>query len=274
MGKVPPKGWKPPMVPSSGKPCYDCTRLGEPCHRTGHGKDDSVRQVDKGWQAPRTMKVVATLEEAGPWDEVEGRCNGVKPDRTGLCRSFAGTQTPHKGTGRCARHGGSTPSHVLHAQKNAAMAACTKFGLRVEVGPFQALLDLVAETRGDLEFYRAQVQAYEPAAMVWGVSQHRAGSGPEGPIDVTTEIAGPMTWLKLYHEAQARHRAVCVDAIKCGLAERLVREYEETGMRLATAMRALLEALGKDKDATALEAARKALLDAEHVVVDVTPGGA
>lgn len=74
------------------------------------------------------------------------------------CKQPAGYRTPHLGTGRCYRHGGSTPSHVKSGQIELARRECDRLGIPIEIDPTEALLREVWETAGNVEFYRMLVQ--------------------------------------------------------------------------------------------------------------------
>ncbi len=257
------KKFKPPIAASTGKPCKMCVARGALCARY-HG----------GVKAPPTLAADDMPSTHHGFATVSGLCNGLKKDKSGLCTQRAGRGTTHKGAGRCEFHGGSSPSGKKHGNKLMAIAACAKFGIPIPVGPFQALLDLVASTNGEMHFYRAQVQALVPEAMVFGVSRETTRQFVNRAQRLVTEQilehrAGANEWLKLYHASQVQHRDACVAAIKCGLAERLVSGYEQTGRKLALAMRKLLEALGLEADADALAKARTALLEADEDEEDV-----
>lgn len=81
---------------------------------------------------PEEWKVVKAQEKAdgkqysGSPEPVDGKC-GAKlansMERFGMIRydlNPAGDRTPHLGTGRCYLHGGSTPNHLLKAERNKA----------------------------------------------------------------------------------------------------------------------------------------------------------
>jgi hypothetical protein len=82
-------------------------------------------------------------------------------------------------------------------------------------------------------WYRAQVQALAPDALIWGQTGHRYGEGPEGPIDVTEESAVAHVWLKLYDLERDRYAKLCVEAVKIGLDERRIRVEEQQAAILA-----------------------------------------
>jgi hypothetical protein len=88
------------------------------------------------------------------------------------------------------------------------------------------------------------VAGLEDGSLVWGVSEHRVGEGPEGPVDITTRKAAVNVWVQLYQSERKHLREVCRDAVTAGVAERQVRLAEQQGEMLAGVLRAVLDELG------------------------------
>lgn len=179
-------------------------------------------------------------------------CGAHRPNSDLCCTRPAGWGTSHPGTGRCKRHGGSTPSHVVAAQREQAREAAHTYGLRVDVDPRDALLQEVHRTAGAVAWIGEQVQALDTEAVVWGTAQVKERQVPvpydedngEGggviTISETTMKAVLNVWVQLYQSERRHLREVCRDAIAAGIAERQVRLAEEQGALLVGVIRAIL----------------------------------
>ena len=84
------------------------------------------------------------------------RC-GAKTRAGAPCGRPAGWGTGHPGIGRCKLHGGSTPNHQRAAQLEIARRECDRLGIPIDVDPGTALIGLVREAAGNVEFYRSLV---------------------------------------------------------------------------------------------------------------------
>jgi hypothetical protein len=179
-----------------------------------------------------------------PWEPIEGRCNARKSGGDGLCRNPAGARTDHKGVGACYRHGGATANGRKHAQRVHAEQAVQTFGLPRDVDPHTALLEELWRTAGHVAWLGQVVADLEQGSIVWGVTEHRVGEGPEGPIDVTTRKAAVNTWVELYQAERKHLTHVAAECVKAGIEERRTRLAEEQGLLLATVVRGILTDLG------------------------------
>jgi hypothetical protein len=173
------------------------------------------------------------------------RCGAKRRDGTGeTCRKGAGAGTEHRGTGRCALHGGATESHKAAAQRTLAERAVKTYGLALDINPVDALLDEVRWTAGHVAWLRERVQEIEREALVWGRTEVvDKGAGEFIGVD-TTEAAKPNVWLSLYQVERKHLVDVCKTAIGAGLAERQVRMAEAAGEQLVQVIRAILDDLG------------------------------
>ena len=147
----------------------------------------------------------------------------------------------------CRVHGGSSP-RALQArnrrdQENAAREDAARFAARTDIHPADALLELVHYQAGIVDYWRGRVEEVDAKDLEWGTTQHREGSGPEGPIDVETKEAVPHVAYRLLVEAQDKLAAYAAAALKAGVDERRVRIAETQGAAVAGAIRAILEQL-------------------------------
>jgi len=219
-----------------------------------------------------------------------------------LCTLRKGAGTKHKGTGRCARHGGNTPTHVKAAQKIMAEEAVVRFALPRDIGPYEALTEDLNRTVGWIDFFEERARVLEPDALIWGVtSTSREGlvrgkaqlrtaigdtmaeargeddGGDNGDhqrrlaITKVEEAVGVNQWLKLSIEQRRHMLDLCRTMITCGLIERQVRVDEAMSMAVASRFKAFVEALGLDPSAPHVIAAMRVALTGEPVMINITP---
>lgn len=171
---------------------------------------------------------------------------GAKKRSGGACAAPA-----MRGQKRCARHGGKSPQAKRAADRRLAEQeaqreldnAVVTLGLPQDIDPGKALLDEIARTYGAVKWLEAKVRELEPDQLVWGMTQHEVGVGPEGPIDKVTEKAEFNAWYRLYCEERDRLSRVAALALKAGIEERRVRLAEQQGDLVAQAIRSILDAL-------------------------------
>ena len=123
--------------------------------------------------------------------------------------------------------------------REAAQAMAATLGVPIEVDPKDAILGLIYESAGLKAWYRIQVEALDPSALVWGTTKTSRGLGPQGPVDITDEAAAVNLWLSLFNEERDRLAKLSVDAVKIGLDERKVRLEEARAVALADELRVL-----------------------------------
>lgn len=169
------------------------------------------------------------------------RCGATKHNGE-PCRHPAGYRTDHPGIGKCVHHFGRTDAHNRAAQRVMAVEAVNTYGLRRDIDPMTALLEEVQYTAGHVEWLRQQVQRLEANDLGWGETETRTASG-EKFGSVTIEKAAPSIWLELYQRERKHLVQVCQAAIGCGVAERLVRQYELEGQIVAEALARALDTL-------------------------------
>jgi hypothetical protein len=122
-------------------------------------------------------------------------------------------------------------------------------GAPIECDPREAILQAIYWSAGHVEFYRRQVQALAPDALVHGilgeVRTERTGAQAGTTL---VEHSGPVVsmWLKLYNEERDRHSKVCVEAIRVGIDERRVRVEEQQAALLVEGLRWLASEAGSE----------------------------
>lgn len=160
--------------------------------------------------------------------------------------------SPVPGASRCGRHGGKAPQVKAAADRRLATAAAQDqmeravrtLGLPIDIDPGKALLDEIHWTAGHVAWLRDKVQEIEAEQLVWGKTQTDQGVGPQGPVDTTTEKAGPSVWYELYMKEREHLAKVCALALKAGIEERKVKLAESQGLLVADVIRRILGALG------------------------------
>lgn len=154
------------------------------------------------------------------------------PDVEYRCELKAGFGTDHVGWGNCKYHGGNTAAHVTNAQNNLARLHVASFGLPVVTTPADALLAEVYRTAGHVAYLAQVVADLEHVDLI----QYTKDKG--------LIWEKPAVWVEMY-QAERKHLVmVCTAAIKCGIAERLVRIEESRGERLVKAFKDAMEELG------------------------------
>lgn len=188
---------------------------------------------------------------ADPWSPLDGRCNARKATGDGLCRQNAGQRTSHQGIGECSLHTGATPAGVARAERMLAERAVETYGLPRDVDPAVALLEEVARTAGHIDWLTQMIRSLDPAALVQGVREIRAKTGPAGADGQRVEIERvqtvahiPTVWLDLYYRERRHLVAVCRDTLAAGVQERTLRLAEEAGSIICNVLRGALDDLG------------------------------
>ncbi len=159
-----------------------------------------------------------------------GKC-GVKKKNGEPCSAAAGSGTNHVGYGACKYHGGNT----LNANRNATLEKVKDqveaLGLEYEIDPGQALLNLVWQVAGDLEYYKGKVNELQ--------EQYQIELGANGSSKLSVH---PYT--ELYHQAQNRLAQISKLALQAGIEERRVRIAERDASIIYQAIHVALQSLG------------------------------
>lgn len=171
----------------------------------------------------------------------------------GTCRNAAGWGTTHPGIGYCKMHGGNTTSGKKAAARTFGRGLIDmekqKFGgdpSLVNITPEQAIIEEVRRST-------AMVRWLEERIGQWSMQEDQVDlAGLPRLMDETYKGTATFTdqreWLLLYREERAHMVKVSKMAIDAGLAKRMVELAEDQGRMLATAIRAVLDALNLTPD--------------------------
>jgi len=175
--------------------------------------------------------------------------------KTGTCKNVAGKGTKHLRVGRCSRHAGATANHEKAASVELARIECETLGIPVETTPADALLEEVAEAKGNVTFYRRLIQELpthpEPDVFVVEDGEgywQRGATGIYGPTyhvsGIPTGEAKAHILVQLYNDERKRLRDASEGALKAGVEERRVRIAEADAERIMDALVGAAIAMG------------------------------
>lgn len=162
------------------------------------------------------------------------------------------TNHPSKGGMVCKYHGGAVGKIKKKAAERVlvqkAEQARQTLGLRMDVGPTEALLEEVRWTAGHVQWLRGQVQSLTSATetvdhrhpLVWGETQSVDKEATKTPGTDVTESAEVSVWYQLYLKEREHLVSVCAAAIRAGVEERRVKLAEQQGDLIADVVQAIL----------------------------------
>ncbi len=191
----------------------------------------------------------------GAGHEGEPKCGG-KTRAGGMCKNAAGFKTSHPGIGRCAFHGGATPTHERAATVELARRECARLGIPIEIDPGEALLHAVWECAGNVAAYRELVQQL---ALHPEPDKHVAGEDGDGHWErgepgiygrtyhvsgIPTGEAKPHVLVALYNAERDRLVDVSAAALRAGVEERVLRIAEADARTVHQALARALVAVG------------------------------
>lgn len=173
-----------------------------------------------------------------------GLC-GANKRSGGVCSNYLGYGTSHPGIGRCKFHGGSTPNHIISAQRQMIEAAMVTYGIEIETTAEDALTREINRTAGHVAWLQAKVNELSDRELIWGIAESKQlmrtdyldDADSDGPMYEAVMRAGGHVWLKLYQQERDHLVKVCAIAIKSGLDERKVRLAERQGMQMSYVIR-------------------------------------
>jgi hypothetical protein len=170
-------------------------------------------------------------------------CGAQRPNQPKgvTCKNVAGHMTDHVGSGRCARHGGLTPSHKTHAEREQARQACALFGLEMEDrDPGEVLLAEVTRTRRSIAWHEAEL-----ALLI-----------------VAEKDDEKVDRLKAEWRSERKHLAdVTSKALHAGVARRTLELQEDMARQVVGVLGEFARRLGLDPSSPEVrEAGREALL--------------
>ena len=170
--------------------------------------------------------------------------------------------SPARGHVRCRRHGGATPQAKNKARERNVRAQAEvhlrNLGYQPDaenVDPAEALLRLVSDKHREVAWLRLQVDAIQAGdnpggttPLVWGVSGHEFGVGPDGPIDKTTETTDLNVYVKWLHTAEDQLARYAAAALKAGVEQRQLDIREAEALVFVGAINQILAALQLTSD--------------------------
>jgi hypothetical protein len=192
------------------------------------------------------------IEAAPGRDSSYAICGAKKRQTEGVCRRPAGWGTDHPGVGLCKLHGGNTRAHRERAQAEIVRREAARLGVPRDVDPAAALLELVYESAGNVEFYRDLVGQLSttPTPPPPGADEDmpegsRRPEGLYGPLrhqsGVPTGEAKPHVLVAMYDAERDRLKEYAATVVKVGLAERQVQVAELQAAVVARVVMALLD---------------------------------
>lgn len=181
--------------------------------------------------------------ESGQGRNGKPLCGARKRDGSGdTCRRPAGHSTDHPGTGRCALHGGKTPSHRGAAQIAQAAEAVERYGAPRRIDPRDGLIEEFWRTAGAVAYCERRVHELQDKELVWGLVEETDGAGEGGTV--TKHKATVNVWLGLYQAERDRFAKLGLDIVKLGLEERRDAAAERHSLQLAGIVRLFVAELG------------------------------
>lgn len=182
----------------------------------------------------------------------ERRCTGRSKQSGKRCK-----RAPAVGLDKCAIHCGLSKAErdeiaARYTAEQDARKAVETYGLPRDIDPVDALLEEVRYTAGHVAWLRQQVQALDPDALVWGVTEQVEKHATEFSGTDTTYAATVNAWLELYRWERRHLVDVTKAAISVGIEERRVRLEEAKGQVVAEVIRRILGRLDLSQAQAAL----------------------
>jgi len=159
------------------------------------------------------------------------------------CKATARTGSPCRnapitGGSVCRMHGGSAPAvraaAAARKREDAARRQLAALGEPDAVDPAEALLNLISWKYGEVQWLRAQVKDLPAGDLAWGLSEHKEGVGPEGPVNLDVTKAAPSVWWTLLRQAEDQLAEYATKALRAGIEERRVRLVEKDANLVVT----------------------------------------
>jgi hypothetical protein len=188
-----------------------------------------------------------------------GEICGARTRAGSPCQRPAGEGTSHgpngtgPGVGRCAVHGGATPTHEKNAAGKQAQLAAQVMGAPLDIGPHEAIAWCVRITAGEVVYCSDRIRELQPGDVVVADTMERSHQELDrfGEIHDLVETrdssqARLHIWIEARAEAMKRLAHFSKLAVDAGVAERQVALVEQWAEGLAAYTRTLVGALGLD----------------------------
>lgn len=152
-------------------------------------------------------------------------------------------------------HGGRTQKARERVQMQRAMRALGEVPAE-NVDPAEALLGLVTQKWAEVQWLRIKVDETSGVAgspgerdpLIWGLTKHETGVGPQGPVDQETHEVAPNIWWKLLRDAEDQLAKYSTAALRAGVERRQIELQEAHALHLAQAITRILDQLGLSQD--------------------------
>lgn len=137
----------------------------------------------------------------------------------------------------CSTHGGKAPRTRAAAERRTAEAEVRQILGTVDLEapdehPVETLLTLIRQKRAEVMWLRSVVRGFSEDQLIWGLTEHRTGLGPEGPVDVETRRTEQNIWWKLLREAENQLASWTTAAAKAGVDERRLQIAEAEALMI------------------------------------------
>ncbi len=157
---------------------------------------------------------------------------GARTKSGNPCKNPRGHHTDHPGFGRCALHGGASPSGTKAAQVQILKHEAARLGVLDEgLDPGEALMNALWSAHASLTYYRSLASELESPTH-W----------EKGPGGALKEAPAPV--VVLLHQAEQRVADIATACLRAGLEERRVRIAEREAPVIFEAVQRSLTALG------------------------------
>jgi hypothetical protein len=190
----------------------------------------------------------------GPDQPGRDRCGARHHHGSGTCQLPAGWGTGHPGTGRCRKHLGNAPNHVIHAAEQGAREAAEKFGLPITTTATRALQEELARANGIVQWLTARCQELAgDDGLVWGTERRVMKTGPgqgaqAGTPQVEVTLAARLHPYAAWLERAQRHlAAVASEMSRLSIEDRAVRVTEAEADLVARILELALHDAGLDQ---------------------------
>lgn len=158
--------------------------------------------------------------------------------------------SPIRGLDVCRKHGAGSPQAKAKSERvqaeQAAAREVARLGVKLDIHPAVALVDLVQWTAGEVAYWRDVVTALAEdghEALTWGVVKTEKGRDRGERTKLTTEQAGQHIAYSMLEKASDRLASYAAAALRAGVDERRVRLAEQQGALVADVIRGVITAL-------------------------------
>jgi hypothetical protein len=205
----------------------------------------------------RLLRRIVGMSETPPPPD-EKRCTATNKKRGDRCRNYA-----LKGLKTCRFHGSASKKareagrrrHEKEVAKSSAERSLRRLGVPLapeEIDPIEKLLSLIAQKNAEIGFLDRKIQELgSDDELVWGVTKHVTGVGPEGPVDQETSEARQNIWWIALKEAQDQLARYLTAALRANIEERQTKVAESAGQMVAgliTQLKTRLQLTGEQED--------------------------